>query len=93
LTDPERGEKAAAFGDADTVEALEALYLRPDIRAAVIQIAPALVELLSRDEEAARALWERFGTASEDAGGSERFYLASLPFYLWGSRLGQWLAE
>ena len=45
----------------DFIEAMEALYARPDVRAAVLQNTPVLIELLSRNKEAAEALNELTG--------------------------------
>jgi hypothetical protein len=56
------------FDDASSSDVLEALYYRPDVRAAIASNSQAFVELLSHDEQAARVFNELTG----GTGGTER---------------------
>jgi hypothetical protein len=49
------------LGQSDGLELVQTVYLRPDVRAAVVANTVAFTELLSRDEEAAQAFAELIG--------------------------------
>lgn len=75
---------AGAFGDGggaliagSSTEALEVLYLRPDVRAAVISNSRAFADMLSQNEKAARAFSELIGGLEP---GTDRF----APLLIWG---------
>jgi hypothetical protein len=65
---PPADERSNGGGEAgpSLTEVLDAVYLRPDVRAAVVANARAFAKLLSKDDEAARAFNELVGNL--DAG-------------------------
>jgi hypothetical protein len=58
-------------------EILETLYIRPDVRAAVISNSRAFAELLSQDEQASRMFHELVG-GPEGGGDTERVFAAGV---------------
>lgn len=61
----ETGGATGGGGQPNMLEILEAAYLRPDVRAAVVANTRAFTEMLSRDPEAARVFDELFGNAGK----------------------------
>jgi hypothetical protein len=61
ITGGANGDSAQALAAGSAAEALEVLYLRPDVRAAVIANSRLFSDLLSRDEKAAQVFNELCG--------------------------------
>jgi hypothetical protein len=73
------GDDFPPFGTTSTVELLDSLYLRPDVRLAAISNSRAFAELLSRDDEATRVFGELVGELDAVRGDNERF----APLVIW----------
>jgi hypothetical protein len=67
------------FDGALPADALEALYYRPDVRAAIASNSQAFAELLSRDEQAAQAFNQLTGGIARSATGTERDLILPFP--------------
>jgi hypothetical protein len=72
LVDGPKDERDAAplssIADVDIVDAVRTIYMRPDVRGAVNLLLPVFVEMISRDEEAARVLNDLVGGLTPPSG-------------------------